>query len=237
MKEYSHIFFDLDRTLWDFDRNSGETLRELYEEYDLYNLLGIDVSTFVEAFREINAQSWRDFRLGSQTKEEMRTNRFVQTFFKYGCSDWKIARKMSNDYIEICPYKSHLVDGAQDILDYLVEDCDLHIITNGFSDTQRIKIESSGIVGYFRQIVISDETNYRKPQPEIFNVALKLAGAKKDNAIMIGDDWHKDIMGAKKAGIDQIFYNPEESQIEDSEKATHEVRDLREISERIIPRR
>ncbi len=224
--KYKDIFFDLDRTLWDFDRNSAETLHELYDDHGLKNELGVDVDSFISKFREINAAEWRDFRNGGQTKEEMRNNRFVQTFFHYGSGDWKLARKLSREYIEICPYKSNLISGARDLLENLKSDYSMHIITNGFSDTQKIKIESSDIRQYFNAIIISDETPYRKPQREIFLEGVKKANAEFEQSIMIGDDWQKDIQGAKRAGMDQIFFNPDKKGVDEAGSCTFEIDDI-----------
>jgi putative hydrolase of the HAD superfamily len=205
-------------------------LAELYASFDIEKELGISVLDFISSFRAINAEAWREFRNGDQTKDEMRANRFVQTFFKYGSGDWKKARQMSLAYLEICPYKGHLIDGAKDLLDDLIKDHSLHIITNGFSDTQRIKLTSSGIVSYFKEVVISEETPFRKPEREIFVEALKRAKAAMNNALMVGDDWHKDIQGAKRAGIDQVFFNPEKKAITEPGSSSYEVVHLSEIS-------
>jgi len=232
---YTDIFFDLDRTLWDFDRNSAETLTELFEIYGLKEELGIDFFTFMESFRKINASAWRDFRQGNQSKEEMRTNRFLQTFNKYGSSDWKMARKMSLDYIEICPYKGHLIEGAEILLEKLQPNHSIHIITNGFSDTQRIKINSSGLAKYLSEIIISDETPYRKPDTAIFNLALKKCGGKKDSSLMIGDDWQKDIQGARRSGINQVFFNPEDIAVLEKGSTTYVIKRLCEIDNILNP--
>src|SRR6476659_3331210 len=51
MKNYQHIFFDLDHTLWDFDKNAEETLNELYFTYKLSNL-GLDESVIPAQFED-----------------------------------------------------------------------------------------------------------------------------------------------------------------------------------------
>ncbi len=38
---YPDIFFDLDHTLWDFEKNSRETLSELFYEFGLNDIIGI----------------------------------------------------------------------------------------------------------------------------------------------------------------------------------------------------
>lgn len=228
MTAYKHLFFDLDRTLWDFDRNSLECVNELFVNYKLETELGIDFTVFYRTFKEINAISWRDFRKGEQSKEDLRLNRFVQTFFKYGSGDWKKARKLSREYIEICPKKVHLIEGAEDLLESIKGKVEIHIITNGFSDTQRVKIKSSGLDKYINQLIISDETSFAKPDTGIFNLALKKSGASKSDSLMIGDDYRKDIVGAKNAGINQAHFNPEHTTFK-GEKPTYTLAELSEL--------
>ena len=230
MTKYSHLFFDLDRTLWDFDRNSEECVNELFLNHKLETELGIDFSVFYQSFKEINAISWRDFRKGEQSKEDLRLNRFVQTFFKYGSGDWKKARLLSRQYIEICPMKVNLVKGAKDLLETLKGKVEIHIITNGFSDTQRVKIKSSGLDVYINQIIISDETSFAKPDAGIFKLALNKAGARASDSLMIGDDYRKDIIGAKNAGIHQAHYNPRHITIK-GVNPTYTLIDLSELEE------
>lgn len=235
MTYYSDIFFDLDRTLWDFDRNSAETLNELYESYGLKNELEIENFVFIQSFREVNAREWRDFRKGIKTKEELRENRFIKTFLKYGSNDLEKARKLSFEYTEICPHKTHLVDGAQDLLESLFDKCNMHIITNGFSEIQHIKIDSSEIRKYFKQIIISDDTPYRKPQREIFYEGIKRAKTSFKNSVMIGDDWNNDIQGAYRAGMDQVFFNPQNKAVIEKGSSTYEIKKLIEIEKIITP--
>ena len=231
MTSYSDIFFDLDRTLWDFDRNSAETLNELYESYSLKNELEIENSVFIQSFRDVNASEWREFRKGTKTKEELRENRFIKTFLKYGSDDIVKARELSFEYTKNCPYKTHLVDGAQELLESLYDKYNIHIITNGFSEIQHIKIDSSGIRKYFKEVIISEDTPYRKPQREIFYEGIKRAKTTFKRSIMIGDDWKSDIQGAYRAGMDQIFYNPQNKAVVEKGKSTYEIRKLIEIEE------
>lgn len=234
MKSYTDVFFDLDRTLWDFEKNSAETLNELYESHCLKKELGIECSDFIQSFKEVNASEWREFRKGKKTKEELRVNRFIKTFFKYGSKDLAKARQLSYEYTEICPHKNHLINGAQELLEDLFNKCNIHLITNGFSEIQRIKLESSGIGKYFKEVIISDDTPYRKPQREIFYEGVKRAKTTFNNSIMIGDDWQNDIQGAYRAGMDQVFFNPQNKAILKNESSTFEIRKLIEIKEIII---
>lgn len=225
---YKHIFFDLDRTLWDFDRNSRETLLELYKEQNVFNDLAVDFERFFQSFKDINAASWRDYRKGEQSKDELRNNRFVETYFKFGSGDWKKARMLSRLYLETCPSKPNLIEGAKEVLVQLSEKSKLHVITNGFSDTQKIKVEKSGLQEFLDQIIISEETKYIKPQKEIFEHAMRQSDANSAECLMVGDDYRSDVLGAMKAGWHQVYFNPEKKAIS-AEIPTYEIEKLEEL--------
>jgi putative hydrolase of the HAD superfamily len=75
----------------------------------------------------------------------------------------------------------------------------LGMITNGAPDLQRLKLAGTGLAEMFDPVVVSGELGAGKPEPEIFARALVLAGAAPDEAVMIGDSWHRDIAGATGA--------------------------------------
>ncbi len=93
------------------------------------------------------------------------------------------------------------------ILDYLTEKYILHIITNGFNDVQHLKLKNSGIKKHFSTITTSEEVGVKKPNPLIFNSALKKANVKASTSIMIGDTFEADILGAERVGMKTLYYN------------------------------
>jgi len=209
VKLYKDIFFDLDRTLWDFERNSEECLSELFIHYNLSIHLGTEFIYFLEIWKQANQSVWDDFRKGIHSKEEIRLIRFELTFKHFQYNNSGTVSDISADYVGNCPLKTHLISGAERVLDYLNQKYRLHLITNGFAESQRKKIKASGLDQYFRKINISEETSFRKPQRKMFELALQRALASNDSSIMIGDDISKDILGAKKVKMDQVHYNPD----------------------------
>ena len=143
MKRYRHLFFDLDHTLWDFRTNSRDTLRELFHEHDFPGKGIADVHEFIDAYEEINAELWRSYSAGSMDKEVLRVLRFRNALLQSGVKDDKLARAVGDAYIERCPRKQALMPGALEVLDRLRERFVLHIITNGFQETQHTKLRSS----------------------------------------------------------------------------------------------
>lgn len=207
MKEYKHLFFDLDRTLWDFEKNSEEVFQDMYRELDLpsYGINQFDV--FLSTYRSVNHDLWDLYREGKIDKKFLNFQRFYQTLFEFGVEDEDLAKNMSEKYVGMSPFKKHLFPGTMELLDYLKPKYHLHIITNGFSEVQTIKLRESGLAPYFEQIIISELTPVKKPHPKIFKYAMHQAGAQVEESLMIGDDLEIDIKGAAGVGMDQVWTN------------------------------
>lgn len=206
---YKHIFFDLDHTLWDFDANARETLLELYNTNNLTSR-GIDnFDDFHARYVAHNDRMWDRFRKGFITRKELRYKRFWLTFLDYKIADEKLSTLFSDQFLEILPTKTLLFPHTTEVLEYLVQKkYVLHLITNGFEDTQLMKLRNANIFHYFTNIITSEAAGSLKPRKEIFDYAMQKSGAIAAESIMIGDALEIDILGAKEAGMDQIYFNP-----------------------------
>lgn len=227
--KYQHLFFDLDHTLWDFQTNSSETLLELYEDYQLQNMTGVEGKEFLRTYYKINDIKWDLYRQGKITKERLRKERFYEAFANFGVEDEGLSWKIERQYIDLAPHRTALMPGALELLDYLNHKYHLHIITNGFSEIQDIKLSKSGLKPYFKIIMTSEQVGVTKPHPKIFKESLQQAGSELDHSIMIGDNLEADVLGAKNFGMDQVFFNPDRKQHD--EKVTLEVAELLELRE------
>ena len=228
MKKYSHIFFDLDNTLWDFDRNSAETLNELYVKYNLAGLGIKEPEHFIVKYQERNAMMWEQYRLGKIDKDTLRNKRFEFTFWDMGIEAvGPIAALLSDDYVNAAPKRNHLFPDAYDVLDYLNRKYTLHIITNGFHEAQFIKLDNTGIRKFFQNIIISEHVGFKKPDIKIFQYAVESAKTKADECLMVGDGLEVDVIGAQKAGWDAVYYNPKK--LPHSEILTFEIAALSEL--------
>ena len=169
---YKHIFFDLDRTIWDFDANSIETIKEIFTRYDLISYCTFE--DFHEIYREINDNLWRDYRDNKTTKENLSWQRFYLTNKHFGNINESLSKHMSNDYIAISPTKTQMLPNAIETLEYLHKKYKLHIITNGFTDVQYNKLENCGIKNYFNSIFTSEEVGCNKPNADFFNFVISI---------------------------------------------------------------
>lgn len=206
--KYHHIFFDLDHTIWDFDKNAEEALHELYGIYKL-NELGLhSPSLFIETYTRNNHRLWAEYHLGKITKTELREARFKQTFLEMGLHPEMIPHGFEDDYLQLCPTKTNLFPHAHETLQYLQSKYTLHLISNGFRESTEIKINGTNIGGYFQHIIISEVIGVNKPDKAIFEHALSLAGATKSESLMVGDSLEADVRGALNFGMDAIYFNP-----------------------------
>ncbi len=226
-KKYKHLFFDLDHTLWDFDKNAEETLIELYDVYKLKSLGINSVEEFISVYTEYNHQLWRDYHNGVISKEQLRASRFKVTFEHFGVDEVLVPHQFEVDYVNICPTKTNLFGGAHEVLTELKKQYQLHIITNGFLESQTMKMERTNIRQYFNEIFVSEVIGLYKPDIALFNHALEVVKENANEVLMIGDSLEADVLGAKNAGIDQVYFNPF-SNNHDYE-LTHEISHLKEL--------
>ena len=227
-KTYRHIFFDLDRTLWDFDAAAEVAFEKIYEQYHLKDLGIPNAHEFHEVYHPLNEKLWELYRADQITKDELNRTRFLKPLEHYGIHDVELADRLSEDYVYWSPRIVRLVSGTIELLDYLKPKYHLHLITNGFQEVQHTKLSGSGLEPYFETLTVSEEVGVKKPNPEIFRYALRKAGATPEESIMIGDEMAVDIDGARAAGIDQIFFNPSGQPAEG--RSTYEVKSLLEIT-------
>lgn len=205
---YKHIFFDLDHTLWDFDKNAEETLNELYHLHGLKELGLHSVDLFIQNYTANNYKLWADYHLGKISKQVLRETRFTTTFLEMGVCPKSIPVDFEIDYVRICPTKINLFPQAHNTLKYLTGKYELHLISNGFSESTEIKITNTNLAQYFSTVVISERVGFNKPNKAIFEFALKGACASKDESVMIGDSLEADIRGALNFGMSAIYFNP-----------------------------
>lgn len=226
-KRYKHVFFDLDRTLWDFDAAAEVAFERIYDKYGLKSLGIPSAHEFHEVYHPLNEQLWVLYRSDQITKDELNRIRFLKPLEHYGIHDVELADHLSEDYVYWSPRIVRLVPGTMELLDYLMPKYHLHLITNGFQEVQHTKLSGSGMEPYFETLTVSEEVGVKKPNPEIFRYALKKAGATAEESLVIGDEMAVDIDGARAAGIDQILFNPSGEVVEG--ERTFEVKSLLEI--------
>lgn len=198
------VFFDLDHTLWDFDKNSGLTFEKIFK----LNNINVCLKSFLEVYEPINQNYWKLYREEKIDKTTLRFGRLNDAFFDI---NFKIKKsriqQLSSDYIAHMTTFNYLLNHTVEILDYLKPMYRLHIITNGFQEVQQTKLEKSKISHYFKTITNSEMVGVKKPNPKIFNFALNLANTTANKSVMIGDNYEADVLGALNIGMKSIFFD------------------------------
>ncbi len=226
-KPYKHLFFDLDHTLWDFDKNSEASLRQLYKEFELQSRGLNDFDALYRSYNKHNDKLWDRYRKGFIKRDELRWKRMWLMLLDFKVADTALANELSTAYLEILPMQTLLVPHAKEVLEHCKGRYEMHLITNGFETTQRLKLQYSGISRYFKHLITSEKSNSMKPHPDIFEYALKMANAEVEDSIMIGDAIDVDILGAINAGWDTVYYNP--GKVIHERKPTYEIVHLEEL--------
>jgi putative hydrolase of the HAD superfamily len=218
------VFFDLDHTLWDFDKNSEMAFDRIFKS----KFPEIRIEDFIEKYAPINQACWKLYQNDQITHVELRYNRLKFSFdaLNVEISDENI-NEIANDYIEYLTDNNHLFDGAIEVLEYLKTKYKLHIITNGFANVQEKKINNALLSGYFSTITNSELAGVKKPNSIIFDYAVNVAQASKENSIMIGDCLDADVNGALNAGLDAIFFNEKKIEVPENIKQINHLLELK----------
>lgn len=207
MENIRHIYFDLDHTLWDFERNSQEVLENMYAYFPCIHSFYADRDTWVHAYRKENDKLWGLYAQGKVQRADLRTKRFADILSPL--LDAKVISELANFYLEHTPRKPYLMKNAKEVLTFLQNlDIPVHIITNGFKETQEIKLEYSGIGAFTQELITSEDSGALKPHLKMFNFAVNKIKAKPNEILLIGDSWEADALGAYQAQWNSIWFNP-----------------------------
>jgi putative hydrolase of the HAD superfamily len=228
MKNITHVFFDLDHTLWDTDLNSEESLSELFVELGLEKR-GVDsFKKFLTIYKKHNERLWGLYAENKIGKESLRLHRFQITLKDFNIQDKELATQLADEFILRTPGKKNLIAGTIPLLEHLHQRYHLAIITNGFKEAQYNKLEASEIGKYFDKVYISEEVGCHKPDPAIFHFAVKESQATSNqHCIMVGDTYHTDVVGAVSAGLHAVHYAPHSTDVHPTPVVT--IRHLDEL--------
>ena len=227
MNNIKHIFFDLDHTLWHFEKNSSLTFNFLLNKYNI----NVGLQSFLKIYMPINFSLWNLYRDDKITKEYLRHNRLKSTFEKLNINiKPSVIDNISDDYVKHLPDNNFLLKDAITVLDYLFKKYTLHIITNGFTEVQNTKIINSNLKKYFTCIIDSETVGVKKPHSKIFQYAYDISKAtNKNQCLMIGDNYEADVMGAINNGFKAIHLNSNNENLHKDSIIINDLISLKEI--------
>ncbi|MEM0999456.1 MAG: YjjG family noncanonical pyrimidine nucleotidase [Bacteroidota bacterium] len=225
------LFFDLDHTLWDYQRNANETMRELFVHYGPKMSRQVSFERFIRTYHEHNSRLWKRYREDKIDSATLRRLRWEITFRDLGVEveDW--VEQISEDYLQSCPRKPYLMPHTEEVLTALGARFPMHIITNGFLEVQQIKLDASGLTPYFEHMTTPDMVDVKKPNPKIFHHAMQAVGADPARSLHVGDNYEADVLGAKGIGMPVVYYNSRDAHNPDN---VPEIRDLRKLAEWLL---
>lgn len=232
MKPYKAIFLDWDDTIGDWTTAEHKALEDIYVTYRLDRLYPT-FEDYLSAYKPYNLELWGMYGRGEVTKEWLHLQRFLRPIEGLpvtGDGLQELAQEMGAEFLRLTNKHFCLMPDAEKVVRYLAGKYPLTIISNGFKEVQYYKFEHSGLAPYFTHTLISEEVGINKPQPGIFEIALERNGITADQAVMIGDSYSSDIVGAKAAGIDQIWVKGDGLPVT-GETATYTVPKLTDVME------
>lgn len=228
--KYKHLFFDLDHTLWDFETNAKEALRELYDENNLIETGVNDFEKFFDSYSVHNTRLWDKYTKGLIKQDELRWKRMWLALLDFKIANEALSKKMAVEFLDKLPLKKNLFPYTIEILTYLKgKGYQLHLITNGFDLTQKSKLENAALSHFFVEVITSEASQSLKPNKEIFDYAIDKCGACCAESIMIGDNLDADIQGGINAGMDTVFVN--HLSIKPHIRPTYMIHHLRELED------
>lgn len=225
---YTTLFFDLDHTLWDFEQNSKISLEINFRRFRLEGLFA-DFEQFYSLYHQKNKELWALYRKNTISKEFLTKERFLFPLREVGAEDEALAIRFGEKYLDELAKQTNLIEGCVETLEYVKRKYRLYILSNGFREVQFEKLKNADILRFFDGVVLSDDIGVNKPDVRLFRHALRTAKCERRACAFVGDDWEADIVGAKNAGIDQIFFNPNETPTPFA--ATYEIKKLTEIKQ------
>lgn len=216
------VLIDIDNTLLDFNESAKESIKMAFFDYDL----PFCDNTF-PTFKRINDGLWLKIEKGELDRTGLHKIRFNLVLKELGIEfDGPTVEKrfLENLFNVACP-----IEGAKDILEYLSSKYQVYAASNAIYKQQINRLTKTGLIGYLKDLFISEKIGFQKPTKEFFDVCFsKMGNITAKETVMIGDSLTADINGGKDYGMTTVWYNHDRSK-KNSDKADFKVERLKEI--------
>lgn len=220
---YSHILFDMDDTIFDFQQAQLVSFKCVLKKYDVPFSLEA-----YQCYENINHNLWQQFDAGILSKDRVQNERFVRFFDAMNIDIDGMQANLS--YQESLATQTWLVPHAKEICMELSKNHILSIVTNGVGITQKKRFLLSEVRPYFTNILISEDVGVAKPNKKFFDEVLKtIECMEKDKVLLVGDSLSADIQGANNAEIDCCWFNPKGATPDCKVQITYTITDLMQL--------
>lgn len=218
-----NILLDLDGTIFDFLKSEAVALSKTLINFNIK-----PTDELIKLYSRINESQWKLLETGELTREQILVGRFEIFFKEIGVDiSGKDARYLYENYLSESHY---FIDHAEELLEELSKKYSLYIASNGTAKVQSGRIKSSSISRFFKEIFISENIGFNKPDKRFFDYCFsKISNFSLSETIIIGDSLSSDILGGNNAGIKTIWFNRNFAENNTQVVVDKEVHSLTEI--------
>lgn len=220
------VLFDLDDTLHDdslaYRRAAGIVATTMAPER------GVVAERLLDAYVREADEFWQTLSPSAFTASlaGLRAKMWAAALREVGIDDDALAQRCAIAYDDARRGALELWPGVAELLAGLrAAGMKLGLITNGFVETHREKIEVLGLAASFDTVLIADDVGLLKPDPEIFLLAARRLGVAPERCVMVGDRFERDVAGAHAAGMRAVWLDLHGTGVAAGERAPEAVVD------------
>ncbi|MCM3637001.1 HAD family hydrolase [Sporosarcina luteola] len=207
-----------------------ETAREMYATYDTYEFTQmIGINPFEGLWGTFDDPG-EEFQRMKEFIPDYQRSAWTGGLAKLGIKNVELGAELAARFIEERKKSPFVYDETFSVLEQLKGEYTLVLLTNGSPSLQNTKLDiTPELAPYFDFIVISGAFGKGKPDPSIFEHALKETGSSAAEALMVGDNLMTDILGSSKIGMRSVWINREGKEGNPSIQPTFEIRHLEQL--------
>lgn len=219
------VSFDVDGTLWDFEEVMRRSLHYVLKELRKFDLTAAGMLD-VEKMIEIRDKVANELKGKVTNLEKVRLEAFRQTLREVGRPNNALASHLNQVFFKHRFEDAKLFDDVLSTLKALRAKYTIGIVSNGTGYPHQ-----SGLENIFQFLVFSQDCDIEKPDPRIFQIAMKKAECSSKQLLHVGDSLQDDVMGALKAGIRCVWLNRKQEKNNLNLKIDYEISSLLKLLE------
>lgn len=199
------VVFDLDNTLYDYDKVNTLAEKKLIEKLKASFAVEDEAAALLIKKAKQNVKK----QLGEVGASHNRLLYMQNICEQLGVKPAIYAMELYDTYWDCMLEEMQLYPYVRELLERLKQkDIKIGLLTDLTAHIQYRKLKKLGIESYFDYIVTSEEAGAEKPSAKMFELMLQKTGNKPEEMLMIGDSLEKDIKGAEKCGMQTLLFEP-----------------------------